>query len=209
MKRFSVILILVLLAAVQVVAQSDRTTDFGVITSAELSVGLCDGIDLSVEEELRFQNNCAQFDRWLNSVGLEYGFWHKRMKAGLLMDYIRRYNDKGYFENRGRIGVQLTYSESVQHFKFSYRTKLISTFLDEQIGEHRVNPRMYWRNRLQVSYHVPNSRFKYAISTELFWLVNDPKNNIVDNIRTVASVDYRVARHLPSRCLAVWIMMFK
>ena len=195
MKRFLSILVMLLAFHVLGFAQSERNTDFGAIASVEASVGMGNGFDLSVEEELRFQENCTQFDRWLNSVGIEYSFWHKRMKAGLAFDYIRRYNDKDYYENRGRIVAQLTYSETVQRFKFSVRTKLVSTFFDEQTAEHRINPKMYWRNRLQVSYQVPNSRFKYALSSELFWLVNDPKNSVVDNIRTVASVDYRLAKH--------------
>lgn len=194
MKRWYPILILFFASSVPLLAQSERSTDFGAIASAELSVDLKNGFGLSVEEELRFQDNCAQFDRWLNSIGVEYGFLHNRMKAGLAFDYIRRYNNDGYFENRGRIVGYLTYAETVRNFKFSLRTKLVSTFFDEQTGEHRINPKMYWRNRLQVSYQRPYSRFKYALSAEMFWLVNDPKNCIVDNIRTVASVDYRLTR---------------
>lgn len=194
MKSRLAILILLFSFVIPLSAQSGRSTDFGAIASAEMSVGLNHGLDLSVEEELRFENNCAQLDRWLNSVGVDYGFCHGRMKAGLALDYIRRYNDDCYFENRGRIVGHITYSETVQRFKFSLRTKFATTFMDEQTGEHRVNPKMYWRNRFQVSYQMPNSRFKYALSAEMFWLVNDPKNSIVDNIRTTASVDYRLAR---------------
>ena len=57
-----------------------------------------------------------------------------------------------------------------------------------------MNPKLYWRNRLQVSYQQPNSRFKYALSAELFWLLNDPKGSYIDNLRTVASVEYRLTR---------------
>ena len=175
-------------------AQSERTTDLGGIVSAECSVELPAKFSLSVEEELRFDNGCTQFDRWLNSVGVDYTFWHNRMKFGLTGDYIRRANDEGYFENRYRLGAQLTYTETYHHFKFTMRTKLLSTFYDERTGEHRVNPKLYWRNRLLVTYQQPNSRFKYALSTELFWLTNDPKNRIIDNLRTVASVEYRLTR---------------
>lgn len=175
-------------------AQSGCTKDFGVIASAEVSVGVARNVGLSLEEELRFQDNCKQFDRWLNSLGVDYTFLHGRMKVGVTGDYIRRFNDDRYFENRYRAGVQLTYSETYRRFKFSFRTKLLSTFRDETTGDYRVNPKMYWRNRLQVSYQMPNSRFKYSLSAELHWLVNDPKNNIIDNLRTVASVDYRLTR---------------
>ena len=193
MKKLTNILLLLLLS-VTAFAQSGRTTDMGAIVSAELEKELGRKFGLSVEEELRFDGNCTQFDRWLSSLSADYSFMRNRMKAGLTGDYIRRHNDEGYYENRWRLGVQLTYSENYRNFRFSLRTKLLATFYDERTGEHRVNPKLYWRNRLQVSYQQPNSRFKYALSTELFWLTNDPKNRIVDNLRTVASVEYRLTR---------------
>ena len=188
------IIIVFLLVTVGVFAQSERTTDFGGIVSAEASTDLGGPFGLSVEEELRFDHNFSQFDRWLNSVGIDYSCLHNRMNIGLNADYIRRHNNNGYFENRARLGLQATYSESYRQFKFQVRSKVIGTFFDERTGEHRVNPRLYWRNRLKVTYQPMNSRWKYALSTELFWLTNDPKGSYVDNLRTVLSVDYRLAR---------------
>ncbi|MBR3491675.1 MAG: DUF2490 domain-containing protein [Bacteroidales bacterium] len=193
MKRLLTISLLLLLSA-SLFAQSERTTDFGGIVSAEAEAALGGPFGLSVEEELRFDHDFTQFDRWLNSVGVDYTCLHNRMNIGLTADYIRRHNDRGYYENRGRLGLQVTYTEEWRRFKFQVRSKAIGTFLDERTGEHRVNPRLYWRNRLKVVYQQPNSRFKYALSTELFWLTNDPKKGGLDNLRTVLSVDYRLAR---------------
>ncbi len=193
MKRL--LLIVFLLSSFAAYAQSERTTDFGGIVSAEVGVGLGGPFGLSVEEELRCDHDFAQFDRWLNSVGIDYTCWHNRMNIGLTADYIRRHNDRGYYENRGRLGVQVTYTETFRRFKFQVRSKAIGTFFDERTGEHRINPRLYWRNRLKVTYQKPKSRFKYALSTELFWLTNDPKKGYVDNLRTVLSMDYRLARN--------------
>ena len=192
MKRL--LTIVLLLFSVGVFAQSERSTDFGGIVSAEAEVGLGGPFGLSVEEELRFENNCTQFDRWLNSVGVDYTCLHNRMNIGLTADYIRRHNDRGYYENRGRLGLQVTYTEDWRRFRFQVRSKAIGTFFDERTGEHRVNPRLYWRNRLKVTYQPMNSRFKYAFSTELFWLTNDPKKGGIGNLRMVFSVDYRLAR---------------
>ena len=192
MKRLLTIVLLLL--SVGVFAQSERSTDFGCIVSAEAEAGLGGPFGLSVEEELRFEYNCTQFDRWLNSVGVDYTCLHNRMNIGLTADYIRRHNDRGYYENRGRLGLQVTYTEDWRRFRFQVRSKAVGTFFDERTGEHRVNPRLYWRNRLKVTYQPMNSRFKYALSTELFWLTNDPKKGGIDNLRTVFSVDYRLAR---------------
>lgn len=192
MKRLLFITLMTLTVAA--FAQSERTTDFGGIVSAEASAVLGGPWGMSVEEELRFDHNFTQFDRWLNSVGVDYSCLHNRMNIGVTADYIRRHNDRGYFENRGRLGLQVTYTEDYRRFKFQGRSKLLGTFYDERTGEHRVNPKLYWRNRLKVSYQYPNSRFKCSLSAELFWLTNDPKGSYVDNIRTVFAVDYRLAR---------------
>ncbi len=193
MKRL--LLILFLAVSMAAFAQSERATDFGGVVSAEAEVGLGGHFGLSAEEELRFDHNCSQLDRWLNSVGVDYSCLHNRMNIGLTADYVRRHNDGGYYENRGRLGLAVTYTETYRRFKFQLRSKAMGTFFDERTGEHRVNPRLYWRNRFKVTYQQPNSRFKYALSTELFWLTNDPKRSYVDNLRTVASVDYRLTRH--------------
>ena len=70
MKR--VLLIVLLLVSVGAYAQSERTTDFGGIVSTEVEAGLGGPFGLSAEEELRFDHNFSQFDRWLNSVESAY-----------------------------------------------------------------------------------------------------------------------------------------
>ena len=189
------IIIVLLFLSVGAFAQSERLTDFGGIVSAEAEVALGGPFGMSVEEELRFDHNYTQFDRWLNSVGVDYTCLHNRMNIGLTADYIRRHNDRGYYENRGRLGLHVTYTEEFRRFKFQVRSKAMATFFDERTGEHRINPRLYWRNRIKVTYQPLNSRFKYALSAELFWLTNDPKKGGIDNLRTVLSVDYRLSRH--------------
>ena len=195
-KRRTAILILALLmaGAMPLLAQSERSTDFGAIVTGKFDANLTNKWAIEVEEELRFDHNCTQLDRWLNSVTVEYPFLHNRMHVGLTGGAIRRYNDRGYYENRFRVGVDVNYAETFRWFKFSFRSRVMATFRDETVADYRVNPKLYWRNRLQASYQAPNSRFKYSLSVELHWLLNDPKASVVDNVRTVLSVDYRLSR---------------
>ncbi len=185
---------LMMALALPSLAQSERSSDFGAILSAKCEAELVGKLTIGVEEEVRFDHQCTQLDRWLNSVELEHPFLHNRMHVGLTGGVIRRYNDKGYFENRTRLGVDVSYAETFRRFKFSYRSRVMATFRDESVADYRVNPKLYWRNRLQAVYQMPNSRFKYALSAELHWLLNDPEASVVDNIRTVFTVDYRLSR---------------
>lgn len=192
--KWGIVTAILLFATWPLFGQSERTGDFGAILSAKYDADLTRKLALEVEEELRFDHNCTQFDRWLNSVTLEYPLLHNRMHIGLSGGVIRRYNDRNFYESRARIGLDVTYAETWRRFKFSYRSRLMTTFRDERVGDYRVNPKMYWRNRIQATYQMPNSRFKYEFSTELHWLVNDPKASVIDNIRTVFTVDYRLTR---------------
>ena len=117
MNRLLFILTFLALSVVTL-AQSERKTDVGGILSAEFSMDLPANFGLSVEEELRFDHNCTELNRWLNAVGIDYTFLHNRMKLGLEGDYIRRANDRGYYENRYRLGLHLTYSETYRRVKF-------------------------------------------------------------------------------------------
>ena len=185
-KKF--ITIVLVLASVGAFGQR-RGFDYGGIASAEAEVGLGGGFGLSAEEELRFDKGFTQLDRWLNSVGVDYSCLHNRMNIGLTADYIRRDSDKGFYENRGRLGLHVTYTEEYQRFKFQLRSKVMSTFLDDRTDYHPVNPKLYWRNRLKVTYQPLNSRFRYGLSAELFLLTNDPRKGLLDNLRAVHPED--------------------
>lgn len=194
MKRIALIALLMVCFVAVMSAQSERDFDFGTMLSAKFSASLKKGFSVGAEEEIRFNKNSTQFNRWLNGVNVSYSFLHNRMEVGLNLEYIRRYNNDDYYENRGRVGIDISYAEEVRNFKLTYRSRFNSTFLDETTGEHRVNPKIYWRNKFQASYQYPNSRFKFTLSAELFWLLNDPKRCVIDNIRTTFIVDYRIAR---------------
>ena len=149
--RIHIVLAALLMAlSLPLFAQSEREKDFGAILQAKYDGSLVGDLSIEVEEEFRFDHNCSQLDRWLNSVTLEYPFLHRRMHVGLTGGAIRRYNDRGYYENRGRIGVDVNYAETYRRFKFSYRSRLMATFRDESVADYRVNPKLYWRNRLQA-----------------------------------------------------------
>lgn len=192
-------LLLLLALALPSFAQSERNRDFGAIVGMDCSVGLWRNVELEVEEELRFENyGGAHLERWLNEVSIEaplsfIPWMGNRLHAGLLLGYVRHHTDQGYFDNRLRYGVDLSYYETLRRFKFSYRTRVLCTYRDERMGDYKVNPKWYWRNKLQAAYQLPGSRFKYTFSTELFMRMR-AEDSFIDHLRATLSVTYRVTR---------------
>ena len=181
-------------------SQGRRATDLGCVLGADFSTPLFGDVTLEVEEELRFKSYAgAHLDRWLNSVALEtpvnIPMLGKRLHVGAQVGYLRHYDDHDYFDNRFRWGVDLSYYENFRRFKFSYRSRLLCTYRDERTGDYRVNPKWYWRNKLQAAYQMPGSRFKYTLSSELFWRMRqDSRYSFVDQLRTTFTVNYRLSR---------------
>ena len=107
MKARILILLCFLLCGARAVAGGG--TELGGIVSLEFNKSLPRHFNISLEEELRFDHDHPNFDRWLNSLGVDYDFYRGRMSVGLRGDYIRRYNNDGFFENRVRTALVFSY----------------------------------------------------------------------------------------------------
>lgn len=182
-------------------AQSGRYTDIGGIVGAKYTAPLWGDMEVELEEELRFEAyEGAHLERWLTGVTLEtpvtlIPWFGKRLHAGIHTGYVRHHDDQHYFDNRWRVGVDLSYEEIFQRFKFTYRTRFLCTFRDERTGDYLVNPKWYWRNKLQATYQQMGSRFKYTLSAECFWrLRGRSQDSFIDHLRTTFSVNYRLTR---------------
>lgn len=191
-------------------AQGRRTTVFGLVAGADFSTPVFNDVTLEVEEELRFKSyDGFHLDRWLNELGvdipLNIPMLGKRLHVGAQVGYVRHYNDKVYYDNRYRVGLNLSYYETFRRFKFSFRTRMLCTFRDERTGEYHVNPKWYWRNKLQAAYQMAGSRFKYTLSSELFYRIRqEARYSFVDQVRTTLTVNYRLTRR---QYLGVFVRM--
>lgn len=200
-KKLPIWLVALLMALPLVLsAQARRTTDLGLVADAEFSTPVFGDVTLELEEELRFKSYGGfHLDRWLNSVGVDVPFnipmLGKRLHLGAQLGYMRHYNDEVYYDNRYRWGVDLSYHENFRRFKFSYRTRVLCTYRDERMGDYHVNPKWYWRNKLQATYQMPGSRFKYTLASELFYRIRqEARYSFIDQVRTTFSVSYRLTR---------------
>lgn len=186
MKRFIVVVSSLLLNCVLFA----QTHDFGGIVGAEASKKLSD-FSLFAETEVRFNGNFTDFNRFKLNVGGDYSFFQKRFKAGVGASYFYR-NKTDYYENTFRTTLNLSYSEKISQFKISYRARFQFDFYDNRTAYHKLNPKIYMRNRLEGEYSFFSKPIKISLSEEFFWRLNHPSNKIIDALRTVVSLNYRI-----------------
>ena len=186
--------ILLLLFSVALPAQ-ERETDVGSMFSVELKKRLGQKFDVSLEEELRLMtNNSNGFDRWVNTVGVDYSIISKKLKAGLYYSHLYLNNSNKYYENRYRYSFSLIYKESFGKYTVSWRGRVQGTCRDENVGEYKINPKYVLRNKLEVEYLIRGSRWKPYLFTETTNTLNDPIGNEIYKIRFQGGSSCRLDR---------------
>jgi len=185
MQRFLPIIFCIAISA-GVFAQN---VDFGGIVGAEASKKLSH-FELSAGAEGRVNNNFTNFNRLKIKAGCDYTFFKKRFKTGISANYLLR-DKTEYFENAYRANLNLSYSEKIKQFKISYRARFQFDFYDNRTAYHKLNPKIYMRNRLEGEYEFFSKPLKISVSEEFFWRLNHPSKKIIDALRTVLSFSYR------------------
>lgn len=178
-----------LLVPLTLTAQED---DFTAIVSGEVNMPLVRRWDASFEQEFIFSNNASNFYRSKSTIGVDYGLIRKKLKAGFAYSLIRKEEDYAYFETRHRFAVTLTYKEEVKrNLTMAFRSRFQTTLRDESRGDYRINPRNYWRNRLQVRYQMPRLPLRPELSCEVFYPLNRETPNLIDAWRVTAGMEYQ------------------
>ena len=162
--------ILALMAAVvlalPLAAQDDVDLDneFGGRVSVELDKKLCKGLHVSLEEEVRFDNNFGAFDRFHTTLGLSYKVY-PNVKVGVGYALINPYSStNAAFKNaRHRVMVDASANYKVGAWTFSLKERVQLTYRTGDMNEYQ-NPRAAFslKSRLKAQYRVSASLTPYA-----------------------------------------------
>ena len=190
--RRGLLLFLCLLSGAILYAQSFET---GGLVGAEYEMKILKGWHWSAATQLRFDQNFTHYDRWKVGVGTDYTFLKKHFKVGAYYSLMNYQSDEGLFDWRHRVTGSLTMSHKFSDWRLSYRAAFQWTFRDARRGSYRFNPKCYMRNRLTVTYSIPDKPVKIYASEEFWWRLYHPGKNIIDNLRTTVGVQYKINKH--------------
>lgn len=171
-----------------------QTLEFGAIGGFEWEYSFKSKLKISVEEELRFNENISNFDRSKTTIGLSYKPFGKNLKIGGSFDYILK-NKIEFLENRYRGEFHLSYSKKMGQFTAAIKSSVQSTFYNANFGEYSLNPELYWRNKLQLEYAIFHKPIKIGISSELFYRLNHQEYQIIDEVRSELYFQYRFSQY--------------
>jgi len=178
-----------------------QTVDWGTEFSARGSFRLNRHWQLDAKQKIRLTEHSSTLAKSETAVGLQrailrsyLGSYGWRLKLGGSYHFIWRLNNNHYYEPQHRLNLSLGASKAWGHWKFSSRTRWQTTFRDEQRSNPRLNPKMYLRERLQISYAFPDRPWAFYANEEFFYRLNDPTAHIVDQLRTSVGAVWQIDR---------------
>ncbi|MGB1247542.1 MAG: DUF2490 domain-containing protein [Chitinophagales bacterium] len=137
-----------------------QQNDFGLWTGVSLEKELYKKIDLEITEQVRFDNNIGNFDRWINEAGLTYKPF-KFYRIGF--SYRLVYKEQGDISHRINLINQFKYK--INDLSLSYRLNLQRYFEANTPADYT------WRNKIAVEYEI-NKHLTPFVAAELFYNFN-------------------------------------
>lgn len=198
LKPFAIVLVFL----TTLMVSTAQNVDFGSELAVSFSKEFGRGWEWNVDEEVRLNQNSMHYCKSETSAGLDYALWRDaldvyglKMKIGANYAFINRYNNDNYYENQNRLNLNFNVAKEYGYWKLALRSRLQTTYRDENHGNYSWNPKMYLREKLELSYEFPTRPWKFFVSEETFLRLNNPQGNYIDEWRTRIGTTYRVNRN--------------
>lgn len=194
MKLLKKIFMVVLISGTTFLVDAQES-DFGTWIEIGLEKQITKKLRLEFEEEIRVFKNFGEFDRFATGIGGAYTFnKYLRAGAGYSWLYKHRFN-KELWEHRHRFHFYVRGRYKFDRFTFTLRERLQTTFVDESIPGFGYNPRTYLRSRLQAAYNIKGSVLAPFTSAEMYYQLNNPKGNQIDNMRYTLGTNWGISKN--------------
>jgi hypothetical protein len=179
-----------LLIGKQLMAQAK---DAGLWTSVNFEAKLVKKLTFNISEEFRFNENVSELGMTFTDAGLEYKI-NKHFQVSANYRFIQKRRVDDYYSFRLRYYAAVKYSKKIKPFELTYRLQLLDEYEDIGRASDGGVPIYYLRNKLGLKWDT-ETPFTPYFSVELFTPLNYPRNNALDGIRTIAGVEYKLAKH--------------
>jgi len=167
--------------------------DAGLWTSVSLEVKVAKKLAAGISQEFRFNENISELGAAFTDLGLGYKI-NKHFQVSANYRFIQRRRLDDYYSFRHRFYVDIKYSRKVKPFEFSWRGRFQDQYSDIGRADDGGVPEYYLRNKLSAKLDTDKDYTPY-ISIELFSLLNYPRNNPIDAMRSTAGIEYAFTKH--------------
>lgn len=198
MKKKFIILLLLTLPVAALWAQGQ----YGSWTTISLEKELSKKWELAAEAEMRTIYYVRLMERASLGLSADYTIL-KGWKVGAGYQIMNKLDTKYLnYQLRNRFNISTSGRLKFNDLTISLRERIQLTTKDESkrirddqtIDTYKINPEWKWRNRLQLSYNIPNCKITPTFSVESNFQLNNPDGNHFDKMRYILSLGYKIKK---------------
>lgn len=197
--KTSIIGIFVLISLILPAQNSDIMPDRSAEsrTSAELRYYPIRNLKLSVEQQLRFDDNISVFDKTFTEFNVRYRFWNQ-LDLGIGYRYIFLNDNHGQeqgIERYHRVHYYISHQFKLKRFEIENRINFQSRkeILDKSI-DCLKETRNYWRFKSGLNYNIRKCKFDPFFSAEILLPTNQWENKLHNRYRLSIGTDIKLSK---------------
>lgn len=186
-----VLAFLMLLFNVSVFSQNN---DMQLWTNISLEKKLTKTFSFNFTEEVRFNENISEVGQFFSDIGGTY----KISKAWRISANYRFTNKRqvdNSYSKRHRYYFDLSFKKKFNLIVFSFRTRFQSQYADIYSSNDGTVPSYYSRNKLSLKLDL-NKKYSPYLSAEMFYQLNNPDGNKIDNMRYSGGLEYEFNKRM-------------
>lgn len=164
-------------------------TDFRTWFETDISKGLSNGIDLSLEVEQRLRNNSLRFDRTLFTIAGDYDI-NKYIRAAAGVRGLISKNNEGITRGSYRLQADATGRYTLSEIDLTFRMRLQYGFEDISVFDLVQENNLAVRNRLRCSHHIFGTRITLFAMAETWHLLSGKPQRHFRKLRISTGAEY-------------------
>ena len=162
--------------------------DAGLWLGISVEKKLTSSTSLLFNEECRFNENMSQAETIFSDLGLSHKL-NKYFAVSLNYRFVEKRNLDASYSTRHRLYGDVSGKYKIKKFTFSLRERIQSQVRDYYSSETGRFPIWYLRSKLSIKYNL-SRKITPVASVELFYQLNNPEGNELDNIRYSIGFEY-------------------
>lgn len=167
-----------------------QVNDAGLWTNLCLEKKLSPSFAVNFNQESRFNENVSELGSFFSDIGITYKI-RKELTVGGNYRFTEKKRLDDSYSSRHRYYFDIAYKKKMNLVSLTFRTRFQSQYADYNSKPDGKVPIYYSRNKLSIKYNT-GKRYKPYLASELFYQMNNPNGNEIDNVRYVFGVDYEL-----------------
>jgi hypothetical protein len=192
MNRIKPIILLCFLLGFTVQANA-QTQDAGLWLGFKLEKKLHNWAGLSLSQELRFNENISELGTAFTELSYSTG-WHSNFNGGIAYRFIQKRQVDDSYEIRHRYFLELSYRYKFNRaFSLTLRERFQNQYKDINRMSDGITKEYSLRSKMSLKYN-PIKKLTLDASCEVFYQLNNPDGNEIDNLRYGLGAEYKLTK---------------